>query len=310
MHLELMHRFLFWDKAEMAWLNENHASVYRYVSNSDVSRLPNMWAVVKALHLHAQTSCFYSLFFLATSVRRNCPSRGSSLRERRCGALPVQHQGQSRPGRQGKSSHKFTSKLIPSFGSLPKMYFLAFAPPSAGARNPTALRCVARLFSSSPGSVPGRLPCGRKEPGGRESAADCVCSGLCGHRGVPDGAPGQRRGQWQGDEHFSKWMQDFFWHNTIFVRLLIWHLLCLCCAPVSGRPHSPPPGRTKVSGRSGPLPPQTPLPRGPARPAWQHASAHCLQGWKPAHRHGNLQRQCQPWSAQQGEHNQLKPMFC
>lgn len=192
----------------MAWLSENHASVYRYVSSSNISRLPNMWAVLKALRL--QTPCFYSPFLLATSVWRNRSSRGSTLRERGRGALPVQHPGQSRPGRQGKSSHEFISKWISSFASLPKLYFPAFTPPSAGARNPAALRCVARLFSSSPGSLPGRLPCGRKEPGGRESAADCICSGLCGHRGVPGGAPGQRRGQWQGDEHFSKWMQDFF----------------------------------------------------------------------------------------------------
>lgn len=194
--------------------------MYRYVSNSNISRLPNVWAVLKALHLHTQTSCFYSLFLLATSVWRNGSSRGSTLRERRCGALPVQHPGQSRPGRQGKSSHMFISKWMSSFSSLPKMYFLAFTPPSAGARNPTALRCVAWLFSSSPGSLPGRLPCGRKEPGGWESAADCVCSGLCGHRGVPGGAPGQCGGLWQGDEHFSKWMQDYFWHNTNFCQTL------------------------------------------------------------------------------------------
>lgn len=189
-----------------------------------------MWAVLKALHLHTQTSCFYSLCFLATSVWRNRSSCGSSLRERWRGALPVQHPGQSRPGWQGKSTHKFTSKWISSFCSLTKMFFLAFTPTSAGARNPTALRSVARLFSSSPGSLPGRLPCGRKEPWGRESAADCVCSGLCGHRGVLGGAPGQCRGQWQGEEHSSKWMQDFFWHNTIFVRLLIWHVIkCWVC---------------------------------------------------------------------------------
>lgn len=44
----------------------------------------------------------------------------------------------------------------------------------------------------------------------------------------------------------------------------------------SGRPHSPPPGRTEVSGWSGPLPPQTPLSPGPAGSPWQHAAAHRL----------------------------------
>lgn len=85
----------------------------------------------------------------------------------------------------------------------------------------------------------------------------------------------------------------FFGHFCQTLNLARHRVLCLCCVPVSGRPHSPPPGRTEVSGRGGPLPPQTPLPRGSARPTWQHASAHCLQGWKPADRHGNLQRQCQ-----------------
>ena len=75
--------------------------------------------------------------------------------------------------------------------------------------------------------------------------------------------------------------------------------VCVCVCP--GRPHRPPPGRAEVSGRGGPLPPQAPLPPGPAGSPWQHAAAHRLQGRKPAHRHGDLQRQGEPGPRQQGE---------
>lgn len=70
---------------------------------------------------------------------------------------------------------------------------------------------------------------------------------------------------------------------------------------LSGRAHGAPPGRSEVSGRRGPLPPPSQLPPGPAGSPRQHAAPHRLQGWKPARRHGAVQRQGQPGPAQQGE---------
>lgn len=71
---------------------------------------------------------------------------------------------------------------------------------SAGAGDAAALRCLARLLSGSPSSVPGGLPRGRQEPRGGEPAADGLCPRLRGHRGVPGGARSRAGNHRQGDQ--------------------------------------------------------------------------------------------------------------
>lgn len=55
--------------------------------------------------------------------------------------------------------------------------------------------------------------------------------------------------------------------------------MCVCA---TGQSHRTAPGRTEVSDRSGKVPPQPPLLCGSPGSPWEHATAHCLQGWQPA----------------------------
>lgn len=134
------------------------------------------------------------------------------------------------------------------------LFYLPFT--LSGAGNSAALCCLARLFHSCPSTLPGRLPCQRKEPRGRESIADRICSGFCGHCWVPGGASGQSRSEWQGEHPWVLFIREA-WRNLIswlywliHIGLIIPELHCLS----SGWTHSPPPGGTEVSGWSGPLP--------------------------------------------------------
>lgn len=88
-------------------------------------------------------------------------------------------------------THTFTyrTNTLPFFNQRTKSFYY-FVFPSPGAGDPAALCRVARILASSQSALPGRLPRGRQEQRGGESAADGIRSRLCGHCGVPGGAQG------------------------------------------------------------------------------------------------------------------------
>lgn len=84
--------------------------------------------------------------------------------------------------------------------------------PWAGAGDAAALRRLARLLGCGVSTLPGRLQRGRQKPRGRESAADGLRQGLCGHCAVSGGARNSSGGQRQGETHL----------------LLLYLYLCVC----------------------------------------------------------------------------------
>lgn len=128
------------------------------------------------------------------SVWRDRSACGSSLWQRGRGGLSVQHPCQSRPGRQG-TNLKIYSHIHRKIKRYNYVIFFILVFELSGAGNAAALCCLARLFHSGPSTLPGGLPCQRKEPRGRESIADGVCSWFCGHCRVPGGASGQSRSE-------------------------------------------------------------------------------------------------------------------
>lgn len=65
---------------------------------------------------------------LSPSVWGDCSSCGSSIWQRGCGELPVQHSCQSRPSRQGKHVHIGKKKVtgVYLYKNKPNLYFFCF----------------------------------------------------------------------------------------------------------------------------------------------------------------------------------------